>query len=322
MKLSIIIPVYNTEKYLREYLNSCFDENAPEENYEIICIDDGSTDYSPIILKEYAERHSNLLIVRQANQGVSVARNHGITIARGDWLWFVDSDDYIGKSAISELLEIVSSPENSTKESVEFPVGVFCDTESQNYCAKMLPGCIFSKLFLRKTLLDNNIFFFEKMSYGEDEMFNFVYRAHIQESLVLENKIFYFYRTNRAGSAMASFDFRKRFQSFETICVWLKSESAEKVFKSYAYRLHLYFYYINTILTELLEQKRVIKSLYRLKKKGILKIEAMGVADERSHSLFFKLQKNQSFVFSPQKFIKKRAIAISQFLKRKILKKQ
>lgn len=125
MKLSIIIPVYNTENYLKQCLDSCLNQKVSENEYEIVCIDDGSTDSSQKILNEYSEAHSNLHIYKQSNQGVSNARNQGIIFSKGDWLWFVDSDDYISENSVSELLKIVSMPENKNKGQVEFQVCVF-----------------------------------------------------------------------------------------------------------------------------------------------------------------------------------------------------
>lgn len=321
LKLSIIIPVYNTQKYLRECLNSCFDQAASKKDYEIICIDDGSTDCSPDILKEYAEKHSNFSIVRQSNQGVSAARNHGISIARGKWLWFVDSDDYIAQDSITQLLEIVSAPENATKELIEFQVNVFGDTNPQNSVVKKLPGYVFSKLFSKNILFENGISFFEKLSYSEDELFNFIYRAYIHESLFLESSAFYFYRVNRPGSAMACFDFEKRFRSFESICVWLKSDSGKLVLKDFDYRVHLYFYYINTILSELLKQRFTLKSLYSLRKNKLLKISAKVNRDDQSYHLFFKSRKHW-YTFSLTNFFKKRFVEIFRFIKRRLFRDQ
>ena len=91
--LSIIIPVYNVEAYLSTCLNSVY--KATSLSTEIICIDDGSTDNSVSILQKYASSHSNLTVVHQDHSGASAARNHGITIAKGEYIFFLDSDDSI-----------------------------------------------------------------------------------------------------------------------------------------------------------------------------------------------------------------------------------
>ena len=91
VKVSVIIPVYNAEKYLRECLDSVIGQTL--QDIEIICVDDGSTDNSLLILQEYAANDKRLKIVEQANQGAAAARNAGIAVAQGEYLAFLDADD-------------------------------------------------------------------------------------------------------------------------------------------------------------------------------------------------------------------------------------
>ena len=93
--LSIIIPIYNAEEYLEECLESVINQEVPFDEYEIICIDDGSTDNSNSILEKYNKIIDNLTVFYQNNNGVSSARNKGIKLAKGDYIWFVDADDFI-----------------------------------------------------------------------------------------------------------------------------------------------------------------------------------------------------------------------------------
>ncbi len=90
-KVSVIVPVYNVEKYLRECLDSIV--NQTYKNIEVICIDDGSTDSSLEILQEYAQRDDRVVILQQENQGAAVARNYGMSLAKGEYISFLDSDD-------------------------------------------------------------------------------------------------------------------------------------------------------------------------------------------------------------------------------------
>ena len=92
-KVSVIIPVYNSQKYLEETIDSVLHQTM--QDFEIICIDDGSTDDSGIILKKYAEQDTRIKVLSQTNCGVSAARNAGTGIARGEYLYFLDSDDFI-----------------------------------------------------------------------------------------------------------------------------------------------------------------------------------------------------------------------------------
>lgn len=91
--LSIIIPVYNCSRYIRACLDSLLDSDLPKGSYEIIAVDDGSTDDSWQILQEYAKNHDHLTIITQPNAGQSVARNNAIGLAQGEYIWFIDGDD-------------------------------------------------------------------------------------------------------------------------------------------------------------------------------------------------------------------------------------
>ncbi len=90
IKLSLILPVYNVEKFLRDGLSSVVDQNIDKSEYEIICIDDGSSDESGKILDEYAAKCDNFVVIHQKNAGVCVSRNKGISLARGEYIWMID----------------------------------------------------------------------------------------------------------------------------------------------------------------------------------------------------------------------------------------
>jgi glycosyltransferase involved in cell wall biosynthesis len=97
-KVSVIIPVYNVQAYLRQCLDSVVNQTL--KDIEIICVDDGSTDGSAAILKEYALKDSRINVLTQANSGAGAARNAGIAVAKGAWLYFVDGDDFIDQHCL------------------------------------------------------------------------------------------------------------------------------------------------------------------------------------------------------------------------------
>ena len=103
-RVSVIIPVYNVEKYLRECLDSIVNQTLRE--MEIICVDDGSTDGSPEILREYGEKDCRITIISQENRGISSARNHGADIASGEYFYFMDGDDILERDALSRLYQL------------------------------------------------------------------------------------------------------------------------------------------------------------------------------------------------------------------------
>lgn len=105
-KISIIIPVYNVDKYLAECLDSAI--NQDYQNKEIIAINDGSTDNSYKILKEYKSKFPEIIIKNIKNQGLSIARNTGLEAATGDYVIFLDSDDWIEKNTLSTCIEKIN----------------------------------------------------------------------------------------------------------------------------------------------------------------------------------------------------------------------
>ncbi len=105
LKLSFIVPVYNVAPYLRKCVNSLLAQDY--EDYEIILVDDGSTDNSPQICDEYAEKGPSIHVIHQANAGLSAARNAGLKAAKGEYVCFVDSDDYWEPNVLGGLMEQV-----------------------------------------------------------------------------------------------------------------------------------------------------------------------------------------------------------------------
>ena len=103
IKLSVIIPIYNSENYLEECLNSVIQQTL--KNIEIICIDDGSTDNSSNIMQKYFEHDDRFVLIKQKNKGPGLSRNEGIKISRGKYISFLDSDDkyYDDSYAVEEL---------------------------------------------------------------------------------------------------------------------------------------------------------------------------------------------------------------------------
>lgn len=106
--LSVIIPVYNVEKYLDDCIDSLYTQDIDTSEYEVIMINDGSTDKSYEIAKELAKQHDNIILLTQENSGQSVARNKGLDIARGKYIMFVDSDDKLMPNVMGKLLSTMT----------------------------------------------------------------------------------------------------------------------------------------------------------------------------------------------------------------------
>ena len=105
VKLSIIIPVYNTEEYLPRCLNSCLEQDLLANEYEIIAINDGSSDNSLQILNAYALKYPNIRVINQENRGLGATRNRGLNLAIGEYIWFVDSDDWVLENCLLDIYE-------------------------------------------------------------------------------------------------------------------------------------------------------------------------------------------------------------------------
>jgi glycosyltransferase involved in cell wall biosynthesis len=175
-KISIIIPVYNVEPYLRQCLDSAAGQTLKE--IEIICIDDGSTDNSLEILNEYANKDDRFIVLKRQNRGAGAARNAGIAAASGEYVGFVDSDDYIGLNFFEKLYSktigtsadivkgAVRSVDCNGKESMSGPR--FKDIkENRAY----FNWTFWSAIYKRKFLKDNKIDFPEDIITGQDNVF-------------------------------------------------------------------------------------------------------------------------------------------------------
>lgn len=122
--LSIIVPVYNVEKYLEKCMNSIINQKT-NFSYEVICVNDGSTDSSLEILNKYANKYKRVKIISEKNQGLSAARNTGIKNSSGRYLMFIDSDDYIAETCVEKLMK------EATKEDYDFVKAGYIEFSSE-----------------------------------------------------------------------------------------------------------------------------------------------------------------------------------------------
>ena len=169
MFLSIVIPVWNDEKYLNECLDSCLDQHLSKDEYEIICVDDGSTDRTPEILQDYAEHYPNIRILSKLHGWqYGSGRVIGYEASQGDYIWLVDHDDVVAPNAIDELKQ--AATEHPDFERIEFPCYKFYDalTEEERKLMKMeklrqnflfppLDGYVWSSILKRSFLQENKI---------------------------------------------------------------------------------------------------------------------------------------------------------------------
>ncbi len=229
MKLSVIVPVYNVEKYLKDCLDSLLDQGLEDSDYEIICINDGSTDSSTQILREYAKKHKNIIVIDKENAGVSAARNDGLNIAKGKYIAFCDSDDCIRTGAYKQIIPFMEK--NSIR--IAFTRGFAHIPETYSYKREesfklniaVLPNSNYTttspcSLIIDKTLIDADKITFKKgMKYGEDTLFAArIYAESIKsdaKGAAVNSKI-YMYRA-RESSAMHTMDNNAHFEDMYTM---------------------------------------------------------------------------------------------------------
>lgn len=211
-KVSVIIPVYNVEEYLRECLDSVVNQTLKE--IEIICVDDGSTDNSLEILKEYAKKDNRITVITQQNLHAGVARNAGLAVAKGEYLSFLDSDDFF---ELNMLEETYNKAKNDNAEIIIFGNYVYDQTKLKDirkttYLEKFLKKSPFSpeefsndlflisnpnawtKLFKSKTVKENNVFFENYISCNDITFVNTM--LTLAKKISLTNNPYVHYRIN------------------------------------------------------------------------------------------------------------------------------
>ena len=218
--VSIIVPVYNVEPYLRQCLDSLLSQSY--RNLQIVCVNDGSTDGSPAILEEYAARDSRVCVIHQPNGGLSAARNKALTVCKGKWLMFCDSDDYLADSrAVAKMCGYVEAcggniglcgfckyDDGSGKSAPMLPLpGIAesgCYTITPDLVSHVVTRCyMFNKMF-RKELIDRLQLQFDVGRIYEDVAFSLIaFLACMGEPIAVCNEKLYHYR-QREGSILAT----------------------------------------------------------------------------------------------------------------------
>lgn len=214
MLLSIIIPAYNVEKFLSKCLDSCLRQDVPITTYEIIIINDGSLDNTFLIATDYAKIYSNISVISQENKGLSVARNAGALQAKGDYVWFVDSDDWIEENCLSKIFtKLIGADLVQIQYRYTFDNPIWNKDEKIYIDEKksgqeiLLQGCLPAPvqftIYRRKFLQENNLYFVPGI-YHEDSEFK-PRAVYFAKSVALVNDICYNYYQRTSGSITSSF---------------------------------------------------------------------------------------------------------------------
>lgn len=218
IKYSFIVPVYNTEKYLKKCLNSLV--NQTYKDFEIIVVNDGSTDKSSNIISKYQKKYKNIIVIDKENEGLSMARNRGVQKSSGKYIIFVDSDDYVSNKLLEEVdkkiddsdilrFQIATEDEEYTK------INEYHEEEFESMCGydafKYLSSYHFVEpawcYVIRKNYYIENKFSFKRGVYHED--FGLIPYVIYKARKVKSVDFIGYYYIQRNGSIMNNNDYKK-----------------------------------------------------------------------------------------------------------------
>lgn len=251
MLLSIIVPGQNVEAYIGKCLDSLLNQDINSSDYEIIVVNDGSTDKTKEIVERYVSSHSNIILINQQNKGLSGARNSGVKVARGSYVMYIDSDDYIEKNVLKELLAQaerdnldvlrynyrnvdedykVIIPKRNNKLYVDYSSDV---TDGFSFLTHRLGYACYAWQFLIKAEIAKNVLFKEGIYFEDTEwaprMLNEAKRV-ASTDLVVYN---YLKRTNSITNAVDDVKKRKVIEDKMSLIEGLRQQSVGKVDKSW-----------------------------------------------------------------------------------------
>jgi len=272
MKLSIIIPVYNTEKYLKKCIDSILNQSFSD--YELLLINDGSTDDSGKICDEYSKIDNRIKVLHKKNGGVSSARNTGIENASGEWVTFIDSDDWINHGYIENLVNdtylnvdliIHGTVDKMNKNHIN---GIFNSSE-YNYVFNNLKlsynGYPFSKLFKNHIIKTNNIKFIEHVNLCEDTLFLIEYLSYSTKIKHRSKCLYNYNETNDSLSRRSLYSYKSNYLGFKTINSLLKNNLNIDKLKEYPFLTNTYIGFLYRAINSLHNNSNNTKS-QRIKK--------------------------------------------------------
>lgn len=207
--VSVIVPVYNTAKYVRYCVESILSQTMKE--FELILVDDGSSDGSEKICDEYSNEFPNVVSLHQKNRGVSAARNLGIEMASGDYIVFVDSDDWVESDYLETLLRNMTPGGMSACRLEKNNKDQKCKERTTHYLSTAkaqisvfsydgMQGFPVTKMVDRKVILENGIRFDETIGICEDVLFEIQYLKYAYGTIVFTDSALYHYRKMPEGS--------------------------------------------------------------------------------------------------------------------------
>lgn len=248
--LSIIIPIYNVEKYLERCIESILNQENFElnnENIEIILVNDGSTDNSQVIIDSYVKKYEYIKCFNKINGGSAESRNFGLRRAIGNYIWFIDSDDWIDKKSLSTIFNEIKKNQLEILEfdfvkaiekpngKMNYKINTFYNSislEKMNGIRVLeefgyVPGMCY-KVVKRNLLLENNLFFPE----GELNEDNLIVYQLLKKCVCykkITHRLYYYYNNNNSNTTNVSYEHRYNYiknqiNNLQVLNTWMKSE--------------------------------------------------------------------------------------------------
>lgn len=247
--ISFIVPSYNFAAHISECVNSILRQDMSE--LEVIVVNDGSTDNTKEVLEGLALQDSRVVPIHKVNEGVSVARNTGLAVAKGEYVSFVDADDYIAPDFASYMLGLAKTANSDfclsldafTKAGEDRMGGAFSvDVLSPEQATALLlspriiVGC-WNKIYRRQWLIDEQLYFSLELFYGEGLQF-ITSAAQKANSVTVGNKKVYYYRRNNYDSATTRFSIDKMYNGLKSLDVIKQSITKPSADIDLMWRLH------------------------------------------------------------------------------------
>lgn len=273
IKYSFIVPVYNTEKYLKKCLNSLV--NQTYKDFEIIVVNDGSTDKSSNIISKYQKKYKNIIVIDKENEGLSMARNRGVQKSSGKYIIFVDSDDYVSNKLLEEVdkkiddsdilrFQIATEDENYTKINEYHEEGFesMCGYDAFKYLSSyhfVEPAWCY---VIRKNYYIENKFSFKRGVYHED--FGLIPYVIYKARKVKSVDFIGYYYIQRNGSIMNNNDYKKTvkkafdmLEQYKTMRLFAKNINRKNNLDDY-----FLSYISNSVIVKARELKKDEKKVY------------------------------------------------------------
>ena len=280
--ISVIVPVYNAAPYLRRCVDSLLAQTFTD--YELILVDDGSTDGSSAICDEYIRNCTRVRVIHQQNAGVSTARNVGIEAARGKYISFVDADDWVEPEFLQVFVEtiehqperfdmviqgyvnhkgeIVNMPSNSYFQKEHFGAPL---TEAKE---KNLIGSSCNKIYSLSRIKGSGLFFNTDVPIGEDTLFNMAFIARMKSFAIARQALYHYIDTGVKKYSTNSNGLLYRLMAFDEVFsrIHFFTEREKQLFLSKEFQLSVYV--VRVVYHDLLSREKRIELLKHMKKQG------------------------------------------------------